>query len=147
MNTKTVKKVIEQETMIYVADDGREFTSETECKQYEEKIIFNNKIEAAEKLRITELDEMIPLSDDGGINENNTFRWYRVENETDFDVLNEAYGNSLCRPSIYPEVICVETIGYEAYMDDAYSYNMTTCKYITESFWNKLGYKVTFEEK
>ena len=42
--------------------------------------------------------------------------------------------------------MCVETVGYEAYMDDAYSYNMGTCKKITESLWKELGYKINFRK-
>ena len=80
------------------------------------------------------------------MNENNTFRWYKLNNETDFETVNKAYGNSLNVPESYPEIMCVETVGYEAYMDDAYSYNMKTCKKITESFWKELGYEINFRK-
>ena len=109
--------------------------------QFNENMNENYEIE----YRIIELDEHLPLSNDGLINENNTFRWYKLNNETDFETVNKAYGNSLNVPESYPEIMCVETVGYEAYMDDAYSYNMGTCKKITESFWKELGVKVTFE--
>lgn len=145
MKIKEEIKIVEQKVITYVSEDGTEFRTESECKDYETKKFVKNFIEAAEKLRITELDEHLPLSNDGLMNENNTFRWYKLENETDFEIVNKAYRNSLVVPESYPEIMCVETVGYEAYMDDAYSYDMTTCKKITESFWKKLGVKVTFE--
>lgn len=145
MKVREEVKMIEQKVFTFVADDGVEFITEKECKDYEERQIFKALIEEAEKLRIEEMDEDIPLSNDGLMNECNTFRWYKLENETDFETLNKAYGNGLNKPEHFPEVMCVETVGYEAYMDDAYSYDMTTCRTITENFWKKLGYKVTFE--
>lgn len=146
MKIKEETKIIEQKVISYVADDGTEFRTESECKDYEVKQFSKNLIEAAEKLRIKELDEHLPLSNDGLMNENNTFRWYKLNNEADFETVNKAYGNSLNVPESYPEIMCVETVGYEAYMDDAYNYNMETCKKITESFWKELGVKVTFED-
>lgn len=146
MKIKEETKVVEQKVIIFVAEDGIEFTTERECKEYEEKQILKGLIEEAEKLRIEALDESLPLSDDGLMNDCNTFRWYKLESEEDFETLNKAYGNGLSKPKHFPEVMCVETVGYEAYMDDAYSYDMTTCRTITENFWKKLGYKVTFEQ-
>lgn len=145
MKIKEETKIIEQKIITYVADDGTEFRTESECKDYEVKQFSKYLIEAAEKLRIPELDEYLPLSNDGLMNENNTFRWYKLNNETDFEIVNKAYGNSLNTPESYPEVMCVETVGDEAYMDYAYNYNMETCKKITENFWKELGVKVTFE--
>lgn len=145
MKIKEEIKLVERKVFTFVAEDGKEFTTEKECKDYEGKQIFKALIEEAEKLRIEEMDEDIPLSNDGLMNECNTFRWYKLESEADFETLNRAYGNGLIKPEHFPEVMCVETVGYEAYMDDAYSYDMTTCRTITENFWKKLGYKVTFE--
>ena len=102
------------------------------------------KIELAERLRIRELDEKIPLDDEGEVNENNTFRWYEVKDINDFTALNAAYQEQLKAPSVYPETICVETVGQEAYTDDAYNYNMEEIKEKTRDFWNQLGYKVSF---
>ena len=147
MRIETEIKMVEQEIVKYIAEDGLIFESECECKKYEEKQILQELIKQAEKLRMKELDDQIPLSDDGLMNENNTFRWYRLENQKDFKTLNKAYGNQLEEPKNYPEIMCVETDGYEAYLDDAYSYDMTTCKTITENFWEKFGYKVTFERE
>ena len=146
MKIKEETKVIEQKVLTFIAEDGIEFETEKECKDYEAKLAMKDLIDEAEKLRINELDDNIPLSNDGLVEENNVFRWYKLESEADFEILNKAYAHDLRKPEHFPEIMCVETVGYEAYMDDAYSYDMTTCKSITESFWKKLGYKVVFEE-
>lgn len=141
-----IKKVIVQkERNMYIAEDGMEFNDEYSCRRHEKKISLNKLIEEAEKFRITELDEELPLSNDGTMDENNTYRWYKVDNETEFKAIEKAYRSTFTIPKKYPEIICVETIGHDAYMDDAYNYNMETCKEITKEFWKKLGIKVTFD--
>ena len=147
MEIRIRKKFIEEEIKVYAAEDGTEFETEKACKNYEDKILHPANIKQAEKLRIKDLDEVIPLSDSGLTDENNTFRWYNVENEDDASILNEAYRTSFEPPLVYPEIICIETAGYEPYKDDAYSYHVTNLKEITEGFWKKLGYKVTIEKE
>lgn len=146
MKVETRKEMIEMEIKKYIANDGTEFKSKIDCLRYEERQKRKEEIEAAEKLRIEDLDEQIPLYC-GEMSENNTFRWYRVENDAEFDVLNNACRNELvcARPSVYPEIICVETVGYEAYEDDVYSYNMEDIKAATKEFFEKFGYRVMIE--
>ena len=62
MKIKEETKLVEQKVFTFVAEDGTEFTTGKECKDYEEKQIFKALIEEAEKLRIEEMDEDIPLS-------------------------------------------------------------------------------------
>lgn len=143
---KYVKQLVEEEREIYVADDGKEFTTKKECISYEKNLLKESKIEAAEKLRISDLDEFIPLSTDGLVNGDNTFRWYKVRSEEEFNILDRAYSNNL-QPDNYPEIICVETVGHIPYMDDAYDYHVGRMMENTEKFWKKLGYKVTFEKE
>lgn len=101
MKTKIKKKFIEEETRVYVAEDGAEFETEKTCKNYEDKILHQVNIKQAEKLKIKDLDKVIPLSDSGLIDENNTFRWYNVENEDDVSILNDAYRTSFKPPLVY----------------------------------------------
>lgn len=122
---KYVKQLVEEEREIYVADDGKEFTTEKECISYEKNLLKEREIKAAERLRISDLDEFVPLSTDGSVNGDNTFRWYKVKNEKEFNILNMAYSNNL-QPDNYPETICVETVGFEPYMDDAYDYSVAS---------------------
>lgn len=145
MTIREEEKVVKTMISVFVADDGKEFTSKYECEKYEEKQKKNKAVEQAETLRVSSLDDLMPITTDGLPNENNTFRWYLLENEKDFETVNNAYAGTLGKPPAYPEIMCVETCGYEAYMDDAYSYDMAACRTTTEEFWKKLGYKVTFE--
>lgn len=144
---KYVKQLVEVEREVYVTDDGKEFKTERECINYEKNLLKEREIEAAEKLRIPDLDEFLPLDTDGLVNDNNTFRWYKVRSEEEFNILNAAYEEALTKPDNYPEIICVETVGFEPYMDDAYDYHMGRMMKNTKEFWKKLGYKVTFEKK
>lgn len=148
MKVKEETRVVEQTVTLYIAEDGTEFVTEYACRRYEEKKNLEKLIEKAENLRIVELDDCLPLTNDGLINDNNIFKWYRLESKEDFDIVEGAYGSNghLSKPSTYPEVICVETCGYEPYKDDAYNYHLTDCKIMTEEFWKAMGYKVIFEE-
>lgn len=98
-------------------------------------------VRAAEKLRIRKLDERVPLSNDGLTNVDNIFRWYVVKNREDYKAVSEAYGGGIREPPVYPEIICVETVGREAYEGDAYDHQMADCRKVTEDFWKQLGYK------
>lgn len=147
MEIKIRKKFIEEEIKLYVAEDGTEFETKKACRNYEDMILHPANIKQAEKLRIKYLDEVIPLSDSGLTDENNTFRWYNVENEEDASILNDAYRIKFKPSLVYPEIICIETAGYEPYKDDAYAYHVTNLKGITENFWKKLGYRVVIEKE
>ena len=144
---KYVPQYVEEEREFYVADDGNEFETERECIFYESNLEKERKIKAAEKLRLHNYDDVLPLSTDGCVNENNIFRWYKVKNEDDFNILNAAYKEALTRPEKYPEIICVETAGYEPYIDDPYDWHMSNMMEDTKEFWNDLGYEVTFKKE
>ena len=51
---KYVKQIVEEEREIYVADDGKEFTTEKECISYEKNLLKEREIKAAERLRISD---------------------------------------------------------------------------------------------
>ena len=61
MKTKIKKKFIEEETRVYVAEDGTEFETEKACRDYEDKILHPVNIKQAEKLRIKYLDGLYHL--------------------------------------------------------------------------------------
>lgn len=148
MKVKKETKMVEQTITLYVAEDGKEFKSEHECRKYEEKKILESLIEKAEELRIKELDNCLPLTCNGLVNECNVFIWYKLESKEDFDIVESAYGYRSCfsKPNTYPEVMCVETCGFEPYEDDSYNYNMEEIKGITKAFWKMLGYNVALEK-
>lgn len=146
MEIKETVKLIEQKVFTYIANDGTEFLSESECREHEKNLELKTFIEGAEKLRVKELDDVIPISTEAIINDN-TFLWYKLNNKQDFEILNKAYNNSLYEPSVYPMFKCVENSYYNPYDSDYYyDYDLCECKNITENFWNKFGYKVIFEK-
>lgn len=144
---KYIKQLVEVEREVYVADDGKKFKTERECINYEKNLLKEREIKAAEKLKIPDSDEFIPLSTDGLVNGDNTFRWYKARSEEEFNILNAAYEEALTKPDNYPEIICVETVGHIPYMNDAYDYHTSRMMEDTKNFWEKLGYKVTFEKE
>ena len=143
MKIKEETKVVK--TKVYIAEDGEEFSTERECRSHENKLNLKRTIELAEMLRIEELDELLPLTVDE-INENNTFRWYKVDNRKEFDILCEACREQFEYPDCYPEIVCIETVGYKAYDDDCYIYCLSRLKRSAEDFYKRLGYNITFEK-
>ena len=143
----TIAKVI----TIYIANDGTEFESEYDCKKYEEELNKNKlraeRIAKAETLRIPELDNVMPLCDEGMPNENNTYRWYKLETEDDYYALLDIYPCYPHRAEQFPDIVCIENCDCEPYSDDAYAYYLSEIKRTTERFWDRLGYKLTFEKK
>lgn len=152
MEIKYKKVMVEQTLKKYVADDGTEFNFEQDCKCYEEKMIQNKKIQAAENLRIKKLDEVVPISIGGEVNSDNIFIWYRIANEQDLETILEAYASrygyvEVGKPGKYPNVLCIETIGHEEYEDSSYGYWFDQMINDTKIFWKKLGYNVLLEKE
>lgn len=109
----------------------------------------NKLIEAVEKLRIEELDGIIPLIGDGAINVDDTFIWYQLNNAADFEKLQAAYSKGVfAPPKNYPTPIClgVPGIDLDLYEENACGYYLDQCLEDARYFWGKLGYKVTIEK-
>ena len=147
MKVKREVRTIEKAVMVYTAEDGKEFFSERECREYENQTLLAPKIAAAEKLRIEELNGVIPLVDYEAVAEYSTYSWYEVKNEEEYEVLDDAYGGDVCVPKNYPEIICMESTGGEAYMGDSYCYMLSEIRETTEKFWEKMGYEVMLTKK
>lgn len=152
MEVKREKIMVEQTVTKYIANDGREFLRENNCKLYEKKLRQDEKIRAAEKLRIKKLDEVVPISIGGEVNSDNIFIWYRIENAQDFETILEAYTSrhgyvEVGKPGRFPNVLCIETIGREEYEDSSYGYWFDQMMNDTQIFWKKLGYNVLLEKE
>ena len=147
MRVKEEVMVIEQTVKIYIAEDGKVFQYEHECRDYETKLHYSDKVKEAEKLRIEKFDQLTPIMYNNYLNNDNVFMWYKVESEKDLNTLKAAYDRLYDFDiKAYPELVCVESL-YEPYEDEeAYHYTLTECKSITESFWEQMGYKVTLEK-
>lgn len=143
---KREKKVYEE---IYIADDGTQFDTKRHCLEYEKEIEMCKKAKDAEKLRIRELDDVIPLID-VEIYENREYVWYKLENEKDFNILKEAFEYSIVFtvPDCYPILYCVESFGYDNIYEDDNTWTCTIneCKDAAVEFWGKFGYKLTFKK-
>ena len=107
-------------------------------------------IKEVEKLRIKELDGVIPLLGDGVINVNDTFIWYQLDNATDFGKLQAVYSEGIFYPpKNYPAPICIGVSGINPnlYENNACDYHLEQCLEDAKFFWEKLGYTVTIEKK
>lgn len=149
MRTEKKTKLVEITETKYIADDGREFASARDCEWYEKQKERKCLIDKAEKLRIKELEDLMPLVLDE-IMEHHEYRWYRIQNENDYNILSEAYsGNYFGEPASYPAMMCVETYDcyYDDYDGDAYNFTLDQCEEDTIKFWEKQGYKVKIEKE
>lgn len=149
MRTEKKTKMVEITETKYIADDGRKFASEKECKDYEKSEKRKYFIEEAEKLRIKDLEDLMPLVLDETM-EYHEYRWYKLQNKNDYNILSETYsGNYFVEPASYPAIMCVETYDYycDEYDGDAYSFTLDECKEDTIKFWERQGYKVTIKKE
>lgn len=108
---KREKTVYEE---IYIADDGTQFDTERHCLNYEKEIKMQKNENNAEKLRVHELDDLMPLIDTETY-EDHEYVWYKLESEKDFNTLKEAfeYSKDFTVPDGYPTFYCVESFGYD----------------------------------
>lgn len=155
MKTESRRKIVktqvvqeeEMDVFIYIAEDGKEFEDKEECEKYEKKLALDKAKKAIEKLELSTVRSTMPLSDDGYPSECNYFHWYKVNSDTDVELLNKVYRDEIEEPSFYPEIICVETTeGPSDTIFDVYTYYLTNIKNDTINFWKKFGFDVTFEE-
>lgn len=146
MKIRVEKRVVEVEDKIYIAVDGKEFATEAECVAHEEDLD-NEQIRAeAEKFEIKELEDTYPLDVDAQyINDNHGFKWYKVNNEEEFEAVAKAYRSDDFKTlKSYPEVICVETNEWD---EDAWLHILSEMKEATVLFWKRHGFDVEFKAR
>ena len=134
---------------IYIADDGTQFDTERHCLNYEKEIKMQKNENNAEKLRVHELDDLMPLIDTETY-EDHEYVWYKLESEKDFNTLKEAfeYSKDFTVPDGYPTFYCVESFGYDNIYanDNAWTCTLNECKDAAVEFWERFGYKLTFKK-
>lgn len=116
----------------YIAEDGKEFDDEAQCKNYEENIMI-------ERLQIKRLNGVVPLTIiDGEVNFDNKFIWYKVNNKEELNSLKEEYAieKGDLAINIFPEIICIEDDDH----DNPPTYTLSDIKRLTKKFWGKMGY-------
>lgn len=120
----------------YVADDGMEFYTEEECRNYEATF------PEIDQYRVYDLDQMRPIDIDGLTSDCSDYIWYHLKSIEDIEKLVKFFGNNIEGERLNkPGLICIENgIPYKS----AYAYTESTMMKDTLHFWEKLGYKIIF---
>lgn len=142
MKTIIEKKTVVIENATYIADDGKEFTSQHDCEKYENKNALEKRLEAVKHLAV--LDDYPPCN--GGENyESHYYRWFKVSNQEELDLLNAAFSDgSVNTAENFPEFINIESDNED--LTDGYWTHLSECKnYVTELF-DKLGFIVSITQ-
>lgn len=147
MEVRTRKEIIEQTITTYVAYDGTEFECEFDCLAHEQREKRMENIVSANKLRLRNLDGVIPINSDATVGGDNIFTWYKLNSAKDFDTLMSAfrYEPEIMKPTFYPTLVCMEHIGLCEYEEQAYGYSLQEMVDITTNFWKKLGCNAIIE--
>ena len=132
--TKKIMKYVETEVDVFMANDGKQFGTEQECLDYEAQL--GEREKRRTQLLMPELNGIAPLSVDLYDIGDDTYRWYRVSSEDDFEFLNEYYEGALTEPGSYPEIICVQE-----HVDDYYTFLLTDLISEINKFLDLFGYK------
>ena len=144
MEIRTEKRTVEQLINIYIAEDGKEFSTRVHCENYERELEDARLRAGAEKLELKELD-IYPLDIDAQyISDAHSFAWYKVNNAEEFATILKAYNMDDFALKVYPEIICVEHEG--TWGRDAWLHKLSDMKESTIYFWKKHGFEVEFKE-
>ena len=145
MHYETRTEKIERKYTIYIADDGKEFNSEDECKQYENSIGRKN-MKALKPFIEEKLKDMIPIHFSAEYSEFSYYTWFKANNKEEFETINKILDEVFEEPNEYPYYMCVETESeFDGYISDYYT-QLPEYKNTTREFWEKLGYKVSFNK-
>ena len=141
MKTKTtmVKETRIVEKTIYIASDGKEFTSRRDCAAHEDTLL-DEKIQKI--IRCVSLDGYPPF--DGGEHmEHHAYRWYYPVSTEEIDLLNARYPDLYIQYSEINRWICIECND-----DDCAWYSiLSDCIDYARNILEKLGYEMIIERK
>lgn len=137
MEVITKTEIREVSIKSYIAKDGKEFTSERECRDYEERMEREEACNSIKDLLVYD-DTVAKIPCDGGENyENHVWEWYKVENQEQLNRLN-VFFNTCAAVEIFPEYVCIEH--YDD--DEGYSQTLTNCIDYVKRFFKDFGYGV-----
>lgn len=129
-----------KEKTYYIAEDGTQFESERECKQYERGDMFEKMIaESPDIIKYPEAEGMQNLGADFSTDDYR-YLWYKPLNEAGTALLKRAYGCIDDDPT--GKIICIEI----AYNDTYYSYLGEGIRY-AKNLLSKLGYDMVLVGK
>lgn len=129
--TKAVKEIV------YIANDGTEFKTGTDCRAYENKI-HKEKRALIDHKRIEKLDGWYPYIEFAD-SEDKEYYWYNIETEDELIMLGEIYdliGN--LKSITLPETICVEVDED----NECYWSVLSDMKKKLDDFFNIVGYEI-----
>lgn len=129
-----------QEKTYYIAEDGTQFESEQECKQYERCDMFKKMIaESPDIIKYPEAEGLQNIGE-GFYSDDYEYLWYKPLNEAGTALLKRAYGCITDDPT--GRIICIEV----TYGDTYYSYLEEGVQY-AKTLLSKLGYDMVLVEK
>lgn len=132
----TSMKYIEVHEDVFEACDGRVFNSEKECLEYEEEM--SEKERRLSSLLIHEYNGIIPLVSDLYDCEDDTYSWYRLNSDEDYEFLYMALDESdFPEPAEYPAIICIQE-----HYGSHYGYNLPDIISGINNYLDCFGYKV-----
>lgn len=123
----------------YIAFDGTEFVNDTDCQKYEKKQMekFASLIDT---MRISELQDVMPINTDCSPADANDFQWYYVGDKEGIYALEAHYNIDITSSCVLPTYICIESDGY-----DNYYYDLKVCIQDTERFFERFGISVSWD--
>lgn len=137
--TKTYETTITK----YIAYDGKEFMTESECRRYEANLKFENShIETCKGAY-----DFPNITGEDSCTDSYDYIWYRPKSVEEIDALNEKYALNI--PTAYTgEWICVETNeGFGLDSPDTYYTTLSSGIYYAKQLLGKLGYELTVTKK
>lgn len=141
---RTVHEIVVKEELRYVAEDGKVFLREADCKGYEKELAradLKAKLDLIE--RCEEAEGRTPI-DGAEYPEYHSYYWYRPKTREEANVIEEWYNvDTGIHSDEVGNWICIEE------SDDGYSWSIPiVCSIINvKELFGKLGYDVTIMKK
>lgn len=139
----TQTKTYVETTYTYIAEDGRKFYCEDECRRYEASLEF-------EKLNIEMCKDAFNLPNIG--NKELSFdiydySWYRPKSAEEVDVLNRKYGVRILDSDIGKWICIGADVDQGMGITDSYYTTLSDGIDYAKQLLDKLGYELTIKEK
>ncbi len=144
------KKEIKTEVEVFIAEDGKEFTTQCECENYERRLRVERLLNEVKKIEKADIN-MPPVGYGYANDKRYTYAWFRPKSEQEISVLNKYFKSSFSRRGIgigfdgIGEWICIEFEGgsdIENFNGVAHRLEFDVSLRNTVDFYTALGYSV-----
>lgn len=153
MRVETKKEMREIDVRVYFADDGTEFSTESDCRRYEDNLKAESRLEKLKPYIVEDLAEQIPLHSDDYYSSSMYYTWFKANNKEEYETICDLLDKRFDEPNgfsgldAYPYYFCVETEReFEGEFEDYYT-TLDMCKSTAKNFFDKFGIKVEFQTK